>query len=656
MRLSCLSAVFLAVAGALAAAPDDYLFSEKLYPAMQRAQCQLCHNDNGVAAGTRFEFPPEGASIEAIEAFGRSLAVVVDREDPERSPLYLKPTNRTPHPGGERVKQGSEEEKLLLAWVRRLASFDPAELASKQTPASATPGPKNAGVRRLTHSQYNNAVRDLLGELSRPSDYFPPEDFIHGFRNQTQGQSTSPLLMEAYSASAERLARNAFRGSDRNNLIPCEPSGSADEHCLERFVRELGLRAFRRPLDDREAQRYTALGGRAARATDDFLAGASIIVEAMLQSPHFLMRVEHGPGSSWESYDNAERLAFFLWDTIPDEKLLALAAAGKLASPEQIEAMAREMLESPRAQASMEEFLAQWLRFDRALKTIRDRKHYPQFNAELAAAMAEETRRLFNDLVWNDKSFMELFTADYTFINTELALIYELPEPPEAFVRVSYPTDSVRAGVLGQGVFLTLTSKPSETSPTDRGLFVREHFLCQDVPPPPPGVNANLPAPTDAKPMTNRQRLRTHLESESCSSCHRLVDPIGFGLEHFDAIGQYRGQQVVKIPPTRDEVKRKLKTETTEHALEIDATAEVVGIPDSSFSSPKGLGQVLAASPLCQKCVAKQLFRYAMGRSETQADRQAIEAAAERFRESGFSFRELILAIVTSKPFMGGPS
>ena len=654
-RLLIALTLLIGAVGANAAEPG--FFTDKLYPAFRAAQCHMCHNDNGVASGTRFEFPPDDAKRDEIEAFGLRLARVVNRDSPETSVLYMKPTARAKHPGGERIKVGSEEEKLLLTWVEHLASLSEEEMAKAASTVAQASTPQHAlSVRRLTHSQYNNAVRDLLGELSRPADHFPPEDFIHGFKNQVHGQSTSPLLMEAYSAAAEKVARNAFRGGDQNNLIPCQPSGPADAACHRAFVEKFGLRAFRRPLRDNEVDRYAALSAAAGESAGDFLAGPQIVVEAMLQSPHFLMRFEYGRGSQFEAFENASRLSFFLWDTIPDETLLALAAENELITVEQIERAARRMLDNPRAKASMEEFLSQWMRFDRALETIRDRKFYPQFNAELAAAMTEETRRLFNHLVWNEQDFMEFFTADYTFVNDELAKTYGLQAPDEPFGRVEYPEDSERSGVLGQGTFLTLTSKPSDSSPTARGLFVREHFLCQAVPPPPPGVNATLPPFTDAKPMTNRERLAIHLNSEACASCHRLVDSIGLGLERFDAIGQFRQKHLVKIPPTRDEAKRKIKTETTEYQLDLDTTAEVVGIPDSGFSSAKELGQVLSENEGCRKCVVKQLFRYAMGRGETLADRTIVNTALAHFESSGFRFKELIISLVTSEPFLGGES
>ena len=192
---------------------------------------------------------------------------------------------------------------------------------------------------------------------------------------------------------------------------------------------------------------------------------------------------------------------------MPGDDLLRAAGRGELATAEQVEAAARRMLDDPRARSAMDEFLAQWMRFDRVLEATRDRRRFREFNAEVAAAMVEETRRLFNHLVWGDRNFMEFFTADYTFVNADLARLYGLPAPAEEFAKVDYPADSGRSGVLGHGSFLVLTSKPAETSPTARGLFVRNHFLGQEIPPPPAGVNTVLPNVTEDAPMTNRQRL-----------------------------------------------------------------------------------------------------------------------------------------------------
>ena len=652
------AALLLALATPAATQVPDSHFADKLYPALNEAGCRSCHTDAGVASGTRLHFPDEDASTDEIRAFGLRLAALVNRDDPKQSLLFRKPTNRIKHTGGERIAPGSEAETLLFAWVNRLADLSDtkrrAAMQDTADPSSGSSGPHDAvAMRRLTHRQYNNTVRDLLGDQTRPANQFPSEDYTHGFKNQAAAQSIPPLLAEAYGAAAEKLARNAFRGGDRNGLVPCQAASAEDSECRGRFIRQFGLRTFRRPLSGAETAQYSRLFAQEAKRTSDFLQGARIVVEAMLQSPSFLFLAAGGPHDELYPYAMASRLSFFLWDTTPDSDLLAQAAAGKLNTREQVEAVARRMLDDPHARTSMEEFLAQWLRFDRVLTTIRDRRLYRDFNAELAAAMTEETKQLFRYLVWENRSFMEFFTAKFGFLSSDLAELYGFPAPEEEFARVDFPADTGRAGVLGQAMFQTVTSKPSDSSVTERGLFIREHFLCQNVPPPPPGLNATLPPVSDQKPMTNRERLNGHVTNPACASCHRLIDPIGFGFEQYDAIGRFREKHFLTIFPTRDEKMKGLKTEETKYELPIDVSAEVAGIADSSFSSPKELGQVLATNAVCQKCVVKQLFRYAMGRSETAADRATIERGFERFRDSQFRFRELIISIVTSKPFLG---
>jgi hypothetical protein len=301
----------------------------------------------------------------------------------------------------------------------------------------------------------------------------------------------------------------------------------------------------------------------------------------------------------------------------------------------------------------MEEFLSQWIRFDRVLTATRERR-YREFNAEVAMAMVEETRRLFNHLVWGDRDFMQFFTADYTFLNADLARLYEMSPPAEDFAQVQYPPESGRSGVLGHGSFLVLTSKPAETSPTERGLFVRNHFLGHEVPAPPPGVNTALPDITEDAPMTNRQRLGIHLNSDACSSCHRLIDPIGLGFEQYNAVGAFQQKMVLQFGGRGGDEERRRAAVTKE--LDLDTTAYVQGIENSAFSTPKELGQILAASEACQRCIVKQLFRYAFGREETPNDQPIIDALLAKFRDSGFRFRELIVAIVTSDAFLQGGS
>jgi hypothetical protein len=307
------------------------------------------------------------------------------------------------------------------------------------------------------------------------------------------------------------------------------------------------------------------------------------------------------------------------------------------------------MLDHTKAHQAFDEFVSQWMRFDRILTASKDRRRYPQFTRETAVAMTEEARIFLGDLVWNDRNFMDFVKADYSFVNGDLASIYGIPAPAKEFDRVQFPAGSERAGLLGQSLFLALTAKPDETAPTARGLFVREQFLCQHVSEPPPGVNTNLPEITEAKPQTNRERLASHLTNPSCATCHNLIDPIGFGFEKFDAIGARREKFKLSFVPNTKGANRRTPPKIME--LDIDPKGHVAGVPNSDFTSPKELGAVLAASAQCQECVVKQYFRYTAGRMETPADRALIQKALNEFRSSQFRFKELIVSILRSREF-----
>jgi hypothetical protein len=641
---SRITLALLALAGMQLGATDPAFFATNLYPILESAQCRGCHARDGVASATRLHFPEKDAGRDQIQNFGLSLAPLVDRANPSNSLLLTKPTNRLKHTGGERIPPGSPEEKVLLQWVQYLASTSDDSLAAARSRTSeAQP---NQLVRRLTHSQYNNTVRDLLGDYSRPAQRFPPEDYVDGFKNQLRHQGMPPLLVETYSTAAEKVALNAFRAGDVNALIPCKTTDTA---CRDQFIRSFGLRAFRRPLREAEFQRYAAAFSDQARASGKFLEGARAVVEAMLQSPKFLFHVEAGPDGRSVDYAIASRLSYLLWDTMPDKALLDAAARGDLRSAAGRERAARRMLDNPAAGQALDEFFHQWLRFDRALNATKERRRFPEFSSDLAAAMVEETRRLLQHLVWKDKNFMELFTSDYAFVSSDLATLYKLPAPPGQFELMPFPAGTRRAGLLGQATFLTSTAGPQETSPTARGIFVREQLLCQHVPLPPANVNMSLPDPTEEKPLTRRQRLAAHVENPVCSSCHRLMDPIGFGLENFDAIGRWRDKETILISNSESE-----RTPPKKVDLELEVGGEIAGLPNSAFSDSRQLGRILADSPVCQECVVRQTFRYAYGRLETPADQETIHQLYGTFRDSGFHFKDLLIGLVRSPEFVRG--
>jgi hypothetical protein len=627
-------------------------FSNKLYPILKDAGCVACHNSNGVASATRLHFPDADATPDRIEAFGNSLVRLVDRDHPDESLLLKKPTLRVPHTGGLRIKPGSPEEAVLKAWIQTLASLSGDALAKamkysdvEQVSNNGSPGSPNAVLRRLTHSQYNNTVRDLLGDQTVPANQFPSEDFVDGFKDQYNAQNLSPLLAEAYSTAAEKLAqnaaRNAFRNGDTHGLIPCKPS----EECRVKFIRSFGQKAFRRPLDSGEIKRYTRLFA----SETDFMKGAQLVVEAMLQSPAFLFRLDATTNPKWKPYAAASRLSYMLWDSMPDAALMDAAANGELSTPAGIEKISRRMLQDPRARQALDEFTSEWLRFDRILTSSRDRRRYSKFSRETAVAMTEEARQFIADLVWSNRNFMEAFTANYGFVNADLASIYGVPAPPQEFVRTDFPLESERAGLLGQALFLALSAKPDDTSLTGRGLFVREQFLCQHVPPPPASVNTNLAPSTEAHPQTNRDRMSEHESNPVCATCHNLIDPIGFGFEKFDAVGARRDKYELRFYSGHEAGGKRPPPKSV--SLTMDTNGFVAGIPDSHFSSPRELGAVLAKTPQCQECMVKQYFRYTAGRMETPTDYPVILRALEQFRNSQFRFQELIIAIARGREF-----
>jgi hypothetical protein len=616
------------------------VFQSSLYPVLKEAGCPACHNANGVASATRLHFPDARASPEQIEAFGRSLVRLVDRDHPEKSLLLNKPTMRLPHTGGLRIKPGTPEEATLKSWIQTLVGLSGDDLAralayNDEKQAAGAPRPV-AELRRLTHSQYNNTVRDLLGDASSPANQFPAEDYVNGFRNQYDAQNLSPILIEAYSTAAEKLARAAFRNGDSRHLVPCKPSKA----CQLEFVRRFGFRAFRRPLEPDEERRY----GNLFSGQGDFLQGAQVVVEAMLQSPNFLFRLDETSNPKLKQYAMASRLSYALWDTMPDDALFGAAARGELSTRESLERTARRMVRDPRAHQALDEYVSQWLRFDRIMTSSRDRRRYPNFKLETAIAMTEEARQFVSDLVWNDRNFMDAFTADYSFVNPELAAIYGVNAPAHEFGRVNFPPESERAGLLGQTLFLSLSSKPDDTSITGRGLFVREQFLCQHVPPPPAGVNTNLAPSSETHPQTNRERMAEHVGNKYCAGCHNLMDPIGAGFEKFDAVGARREQYKLFFYPA-SHGKRQAPNIVD---LPLDTNGVVAGINGAHFSSPRELGSVLAKSALCQECMVKQYFRYISGRMETPADYSVLRQVTTDFRNSHFRFQELMVSLVRS--------
>ncbi|MCA9105648.1 MAG: DUF1592 domain-containing protein [Planctomycetales bacterium] len=413
-----------------------------------------------------------------------------------------------------------------------------------------------------------------------------------------------------------------------------EDDGRDEVHATaERLVQRLASRAYRRPATDEEVTRLTELVMLAVDEGDGLETGMQLALQAVLASPHFLFKVEAPLGPEEESrrlsdYELATSLSYFLWSSMPDDELLRSAWLGELSRPEELRRQVRRMLDDPKSAALVENFSEQWLQL-RVLDGIEpDATRFPQFDESLRADMQEETKRLFADVVRGDASILTLLTADYTFVNERLARHYGLPEVRgESFQRVSL-RGTGRGGLLTHASILTLTSNPTRTSPVKRGKWVLDNLLGTPPPPPAPGVLAL----EDQGQLsgTLRERMEQHRADPSCASCHARMDPIGFALENFDAIGQWR-------------------EDDGEGA--IDASGQ---LPDGArFIGAIELQETLATDRQDDftKAFAEKLMTYALGRGLRYYDSCAIEEITRRAGDRDHRFDEYVLAIVESDAF-----
>jgi hypothetical protein len=504
------------------------------------------------------------------------------------------------------------------------------------------PGPSFA--RRLTRFEYDNTVRDLLGDTSAPARAFPPEERRHGFDNNADALTVSPLLGEQYFMAAERLATGAVdRGL--NALVGCDPAQTGEDTCADRFLASFGTRAYRRPPT---ADELTVLRDvyRAGKASGGFKTGIRLALTTMLQSPRFLYRLEDGGTAEagaikLDGWSVASRLAYLLWGTMPDGELLQAAADGKLSTREQIATHARRMLTDAKHKEKVRGMLAhfheQWLELHLLETTEKDSKVFPTFDRTLLASMGEESRRFLDAWAFDpDADFSTIFTAPHTFVDAKLAAHYKLTfpmvagKPATGFQKVALDGQK-RAGVLTHGSVLAMFSSANQTSPVLRGKFVREQFLCQSLPPPPNDLVIELPA-LDPN-LTTRERFNRHAADTACSGCHKLMDPIGLGFENFDAVGIWRDN---------------------ENGKAVDASGEVVGISDGAFVGATALGKRLASSDEARACFALKWFHFAYGRELGSGNGDAcnLNLVNRRFAESGYKLRELLLALTETNAFL----
>jgi cytochrome c551/c552 len=422
----------------------------------------------------------------------------------------------------------------------------------------------------------------------------------------------------------------------RRTVFVCRPASTKDEEpCAQRILSTLTRRAFRRPITESDVKPLLAFY-RSGRREGDFDHGIQTALGAMLMSPDFLFRVEQDPRGAKDKFyrvsdhDLASRLSFFLWSSIPDDELLKLADEGRLKDPAVRQQQVRRMLDDPRSQALVSNFAGQWLQL-RNLATVKpDPETFSEFDESLRRSFQRETEMFFESMLREDRSVIDLLAANYTFLNQRLAEHYGIPKIYGSQFRKVALSDPNRGGLLGQGSILTVTSYPNRTSVVQRGKWILENLLGTPPPPPPAVVPELKPHGKDGKQLTMREQLEQHRTDPVCASCHSRMDPIGFALENYDAVGKWRNKDA---------------------GSPIDATGK---FPDGAqFEGPAGLRKLLLASygDDFVMTVTEKLLTYALGRGLEYYDKPAVRSIIKKAAGENYRMSALINGIVESTPF-----
>ncbi len=498
--------------------------------------------------------------------------------------------------------------------------------------------PAPGGLRRLTAREYNATIELLLGsEAAAAAD--PPADVAQeGF--DAVGNNILSLdgnAVDAYETSARAIAAAvAANPAKLAETAPCVTQ-SPDAACYGEVATELGRLVFRRPLEQAEIDMFVGVAQHGQEWGDgDFAAGLTYEIAAMLQCPSFLYLVELGEPSEetgfrqLNPYELATRMSIFLLGRGPDKAMLDEAEAGGLGDGEMIRAKAQQLLATSQAREALAGFFDEYFRLRSLANDPKNAELFPSFGPELAAAMRQETQLLVHDVVWeNDSDYREIFTADYTYVNDDLAALYGMAPPGQGnvYVRTDWPENQLRSGYLSQASFLAHQSGPLRNSPTKRGRFVQQWVLCNEIPPPPPGVNPTLP---DVGPdATLRETLLAHMDEESCASCHGATDPVGFAFEYYDAIGAFRTVESNGQP--------------------LDASGEIEGY--GAWANAQELSDVIAADPRVTVCLINNLIRGAIGHKETSGELDAILALDDAFEAGNYSMQTLMTELTASPLF-----
>lgn len=505
---------------------------------------------------------------------------------------------------------------------------------------------------RLTPAQYQRTIHDIFGPSIRIDDNVVDP----GFRDQgllalgTRKLTLSSAELEHYETLAQQIAGQVTDPRRRATLVHCKPKSDSapDNGCATQFVTRVGLFLFRRPLSDNEIRAYVAVASAATETLHSFDAGIRAALAQMLIAPEFLFHVERSesdpsqPGKRrLDAYSRASRLSFFLWNTSPDGELLAAAQSGQLLSAQGLNQQVQRLLASPRIEDGLRAFFSDMLGFDGFLTLSIDSNLYPRFTKNVEDDAREQTLRTIADQLLNkNRDYRELFTTRETFLTPSLAAVYGVPLPRSQelggavpWVPYRFPDGDPHIGLLTHVSFLSLHSHAGTTSPTLRGKALRENFLCQKIPPPPPNVDFSIVRDTtNPNFKTVRQRLTAHRNNPICAGCHRQTDPPGLSLEVFDASGVHR---------------------TTENGAPIDTSGDFNGKP---FDGIARFAEIIKDEPATTSCLINRAFSYGTARLPTAEERTWLTGVQSELRTAGVKWRELMRRIALNLDFYTIPA
>jgi mono/diheme cytochrome c family protein len=588
-------------------------FQERVTPFV-KTYCFDCHGDKKMKGGINFAPGLKKPGDPAARKRWKQALANVKAHDMPPDDVDKQPTD--------------EERQMFMDWVGTIKFLSPKD-------------PGTFVIRRLTKSEYGNTLHDLFGVDPAVAAELPDEVFGEGYLN-----TLSPLQSEQYLGVAHEVLKQilAPKGAPpsevQKRIFGGPPAPGADLRAAAKEVaRSLTRRAYRRPASEAELEVLLGVFDLARANKLDYPASLRLMLKAVLVSPQFLFITpaqEAEPGKGivpLDDYQLASRLSYLLWATMPDAELSALADNRTLHEPAVLQAQVKRLLADPRSRALFDGFGAQWLGLGGLDDKTFDTAKFPQMTAEMRAAMVDEGRLFFESIVRENRSVVSFVESDYTFLNGTLAQLYGLEKtvtgPEMRKVKLS---DANRGGILGMPGILATTSFPNRTSPVKRGVWVLEQVLGEEVPPAPPNVPPLEKQDKKAvENLTLRQRTELHRTNAVCANCHKILDPIGFGLENFDAIGRWRDQD--------------------DTGGAIDAAGELPG--QNRFSSPRELKAIIAArQDDLARNLTQKLLAYALCRQLEGYDEIVVDHLMETIAKDGYRMQTLISEIVTSYPFV----